>query len=585
MKSSSTLETGQTSAERSIHALPGSRLAAAVCFLVLCTLAFASERSGAAENVPIWMKPLAWSNPESKKPAAPELQERSPWLKPMQLRSDAYVEYREDEYRTNEPKFETAKKPFHWSNPADSVASAPQRKLTDAEQVEFEKQNYVWIRPFYWNNKEEYQQVLPWDSLEGTEIGTRYAGQKPSGWLAPFNWTNSPPRMAKRSSSATANTQVAQGAAVLRHLPPVGGTSSRAASSRTVAFMMQEGEQAAETITGDQGTETIPPGTAEGPLEGELPFENWAGGDTEEIGTPGEGLTGDEGEGIIAEAETLGEEPDDSNNLQFLRADTVLLDPGEMQFDYGLTYSLFDIELPSINSSTELEHARFRQRELLTPLEIRYGFTRRLQLFANAPFGWSNVEFSRSDLDLFENDGGFGDLTFGGTFLVRQGNQCCSDIVWTNSCTAPTGIDPFGPSPAGLPQAPSLGNGTWNLASNLLFIRTYDPLVVFYGFGTRQHFTRDLNGQSFRPGQEYNYNMGVGFAVNSKVTFSTRFNGAYVTEARLASQRIQGSIQEPMVVSFALTIAQCNGLVEPFIDFGLTDESLESRFGVIWTRF
>jgi hypothetical protein len=28
-----------------------------------------------------------------------------------------------------------------------------------------------------------------------------------------------------------------------------------------------------------------------------------------------------------------------------------------------------------------------------------------------------------------------------------------------------------------------------------------------------------------------------------------------------------------------------NGLIEPFIDFGLTDESIETRFGVVWTRF
>lgn len=579
-------ESAQNTGERASRLPLAVRLAISVCLFSLCTFFTAARHCIAADDVPVWLKPMAWTNPSTDKPAAPDLNDRSPWLKPMQYRSDTRVEYREDEYRTNEPTFATVKKPFHWSNPVDSLADAPQRKLTDEEQIEFEKQTFVWIRPFYWDNKTEYQQTMPWDSYEGFDAPQSYPGRERTswGWRAPFNWTNPPPQMARRSRKSARNARLAQGDAVLRHLPPVDGSPRSIADSRTVAFMMQEGQTPDADPTA-QGAETIAPGTAEGIAEGELPFENWVGDESEELGPPAEGLSDGEGEGIIAEAETLGEEPEDRNSLQFLRADTVLLDPGEMQFDYGVTYSLFDIEFPSINSSAELEHARFRQRELLTPLEIRYGFTRRLQLFVNAPFGWSNVELSRSDLDLFENDGGFGDVTFGGTFLLREGNHCCSDIVWTNSCTAPTGLDPFVIAPAGLPQAPSLGNGTWSLASNLLFIRTYDPLVVFYGFGTRHHFDRQLNGQNFEQGQEYNYQMGVGFAVNSKVTFSTRFNGGYVTESRLDGVRRQGTIQEPMIISLALTIAQCNGLVEPFVDFGLTDETIESRFGVIWTRF
>ena len=79
--------------------------------------------------------------------------------------------------------------------------------------------------------------------------------------------------------------------------------------------------------------------------------------------------------------------------------------------------------------------------------------------------------------------------------------------------------------------------------------------------------------------------MGVGFAVNSKMTLSTRFSGAYVTEPRLNGQRFLGTIREPMTIGLAVTIAQCQGLIEPFVDFGLTDEAIESRFGIVWTRF
>lgn len=536
--------------------------------LLLAVSLLAPEFAVAEEEVPTWLKPFAWKNPQTNQYRQLEQEEVSPWLKPIQYRSDTRVPLREDEYTANEPTFSTVKQPFSWKNPEDKTNDESFRDLTDDEQIDFEKENYVWIRPFYWSNRDTPLEDATWEPY--------YANAKESSnksrWLAPFQWKN-PPAGRRKSTSQ----QLAQGGDQLWRLPPVGET-------QTVAYLMQAGvlppgpSGDASVADDSVGSEEIASREQLDELiEGEIP-EN-----LEELQTPSGELVGD-GQGAIAEAEALGSEPEDNFSLQFLRADTVLLSPGEMQFDYGFTYQLLDIDIPVVNSSSFVELARFRQRELLTPLEVRYGFTRKLQLFANAPFGWSNVELNWSEAENFENDGGFGDLTFGGSFLVRQGNHCCSDIIWTNACTAPTGLDPFAPI-TGIPNAPSLGNGTWSLSSNLLFIRTYDPLVVFYGFGTRQHFDRDVNGQRFEAGQEYNYQMGVGFAVNSKVTFSTRFNGAYVTESRFDGNRILGSIQEPMVVQFALTIAQCKGLVEPFIDFGLTDESIESRFGVIWTRF
>ncbi len=479
------------------------------------------------------------------------------------------------------------------------------RRLTDAELIEAEKKKFVWIKPFYWNNKEDLSADNPYLDENG-ELGfveNDPFKQRITPWIRPFLWTNSQSR-AIVASKTTSGTRVAAGSKkfsqpptnqhLLISLPPIEWTEpplgpsprkSMGSDPRMVAYhprgLPDEQFPTPAEQTGATD-EPLPLPSSEEPIEGILegnlpPMEGMPG-------VPSLDDADGEGDGVIADAETLGSEPED-NSLQFLRADTVLLEPGQMQFDYGVTYSLFDQTLPAINGSNQLELARFRQRELLVPLELRYGFTRRIQLFVNVPFGWSNIEFALSDADLFENDGGIGDIVFGGTALLRQGQGKTSDVVLTVAASAPSGQDPF-VIPVGQPGVPSLGNGTWSIATNLLFIRTYDPIVVFYGVGTRQHLLRDLNGQNFRAGQEYNYQMGVGFAVNEKVTFSTRFSGSYVTEARLGGQRLLGSIREPMVIELAMTIAQSKGLlVEPFIDFGLTDDALQARFGVVWTRY
>lgn len=423
--------------------------------------------------------------------------------------------------------------------------SFPPADATEAEVIAWEKENLPWIRPFYWANEDQYEIAFESEDIsQGSPASGKYLRLLGS----PFTWTDERPPNRQRPPAK----------------PVIAPDVSK--DTRRVAYL--------------QGGEELPkPLPALAPNDGEAQSEILAEGD--------ENLFDEEEKGALAEAEKIGEEPPEDNSLQFLRADTVLLKPGEFQFDYGFNYTKFDTDFPLLISAgmglVTVADAEFRIREFEVPLEVRYGLARRVQLFLNVPFGWANTELTLPGYEEFENDGGIGDVSFGGTFLLREHCADKPDAILTLAATAPTGNDPF--SPGGLsPSAPSLGGGSWSLASNLLFIQNYDPVVVFYGFGTRQYFLTDIAGVNFRPGGEYNYQMGVGFAVNSNITFSTRFNGAYVTEARLAGERIIGTIQEPMTLTLAMTVAKCKKLVEPFIDFGLTDDAVDARFGITWTR-
>jgi len=522
----------------------------------------------------------------------------------------------------------SGKRPFYWINafgweesqqavwtaPLESDENWNPPELTDAEQIEREKRELPFTQPFYWANP------APDASLpvgpDGTALDAPDLHEQLSRIPNPFHWSNDPqvalrprtpnsPALAQRdrtplgmfkpmlwdglvrlgvadpSRSSPKTPSEPGGSLMLRPFrwtdrQPVIRNSPDAKSdySRRVAFLLEENEEATglQLAQGDESNSQSS-NFASNPDEGADGVLPGPDGESE--------LVVPEGEGLIAEAETLGREPID-NSRQFLRAQTVLLKPGEAQFDIGFQYTYADFLIPAINGSGGLELVHFRQRELATPLQVRYGLARRVQLFANVPFGWANTELTFSDFEEFENDGGIGDILFGGTFLIRQGNGECSDIVATMTATAPTGSDTFN-STGFSPAAPGLGGGTWALSGSFLCIRTYDPIVMFYGAGTRQHFARDVSGVRFQPGQEYFYQFGVGFAVNDRITLSTRFNGAYVTETKLDHQRVFGTIQEPMLVELAMTVAGQDKLVEPFVDFGLTDDSIDSRFGVTWT--
>jgi hypothetical protein len=207
-----------------------------------------------------------------------------------------------------------------------------------------------------------------------------------------------------------------------------------------------------------------------------------------------------------------------------------------------------------------------------------------VQGFIGAPVGWSNTHLAFNGIELHENDGGLGDIHFGLTMQLKDAEVDKPYWVGTLAATAPTGGDPFSAAVGLAPSAPSLGQGFWSASGSLLFIQPYDPIVVFYGLGMERFLESTYVGRELQPGAQYSYLLGVGFAVNDRVTLSSRFRGAYVEELEADGERIIGTNSEPMTLRFSATISKpCNRIVEPFVEFGLTDDSVSSYFGVTWT--
>lgn len=306
----------------------------------------------------------------------------------------------------------------------------------------------------------------------------------------------------------------------------------------------------------------------------------------------------------LATADKLGEKPVD-NSLDFLRAETVLLKPGKYQFDIGIQYQIQERDFPILfiardaapvvsgthfaatDGSTNqflVDQAHFKQRELTVPMQLRYGLFDKVQVFLGAPVGWANTEADLTNRDEFQNDGGLGDIYWGATIQFAAAEADCPYVIGTFVATAPSGGDPFTTAAAFSPNGPSLGNGFWRLAGNLLFIQPLDPVTFFYGAGIRGSFEHEYLGVDFEPGLEYNYTFGLGFAINEKVTLSTQLFGEYQSRLQANGQGLEGSTQEPISLQFAATIARpCERYVEPFIGFGLTEDAVAANFGITWT--
>jgi hypothetical protein len=278
-----------------------------------------------------------------------------------------------------------------------------------------------------------------------------------------------------------------------------------------------------------------------------------------------------------------------NNTLQFLRRQTVLLAPGQHQLDVGISYSLYnnDFPLPIVNTPggpiVAVDRERIRQRIFLIPTELRYGLTDRTQAFFDLNVGWANSELSFPLAQSHSDIVGLGDTRAGFSTLVRQGCGGDSpDVVWTVAGVAPTG-NPGNPLLSGINTGNRLGQGFWQAQTSVLFIHTYDPLVVFYGCGYVHRFGAEIAGNYFQAGEEFDYQCGVGFSVNPTCTVSGSFLGSYIGQWAVNHQPLLGSTLEIQRMRFSLTMVKQSRIVEPFAEIGMTVYSPTSRVGITWT--
>ena len=280
----------------------------------------------------------------------------------------------------------------------------------------------------------------------------------------------------------------------------------------------------------------------------------------------------------VARKQEYGEQRTD-NTRQFLRTVTPLLQPGQWQFDYGVSYSINEVDVPNLFGPF-LTEENYQFRNLNSLIGFRYGITDRLQWFGNTTVGWQSTEVTNGFNVLRDDTGGIGDIVTGFNYLLRRESECSPAIITSFDMTAPTGNprNPLTLSDSGT------GIGAWSFSSDVLMIKSIDPLVTFWGLGYRTFLEDNYNGNDVRIGDSIQYTFGMGFGVNERVTLSSALIGAYVLDTKVNSARISGSAGDIISLRLAATILKDCKIIEPFVTFGLTERATDTSLGIVWTR-
>jgi len=268
--------------------------------------------------------------------------------------------------------------------------------------------------------------------------------------------------------------------------------------------------------------------------------------------------------------ESLGPEPEEEEDLSsiYLRNTSVILPPGTWDLEVGLDYRRGKSG-PLVDSDLT--------RQFRVPVAARFGICRGWEGSVSAPLIYSYRELSDGTNVNSDEDMGLGDVTAGASFQVAEEKPSWPEMVGTIQVRAPTGRDPY----RGAGDEAVLGSGHWTVATGLQFVRTTDPLVLFWGIGYLHQFSERSDGLKYEPGEGVTYNMGLGFSVNDDVSLSGRFAGVYQGDWKIGGEKEEGTSQEPMSLRLAATLRYRRRVyLEPAVSFGLNDDAPDIVVGV-----
>jgi hypothetical protein len=258
---------------------------------------------------------------------------------------------------------------------------------------------------------------------------------------------------------------------------------------------------------------------------------------------------------------------------EFLRDQKLLFKEGELQFEFGASYA-HDSGGSQVNPILPI----LITRSVDTSLLLRYGLADDLEFDLTLPAVYSQQEQDSRPFGLADSQGrpippfssedgvGLGDINWALRYAAWHEDGTLPEITLNVDVKSDTGD-----------EERRLGTGFWNVGGGVTLVKTIDPVVFFGSLG----YTWTLEQGNVDPGDRIPYSVGMGFSLNDRVSFLTTLAGAAVRRDEINGREASGSGQDIDILQFSTTVQLDKGLfLEPFVGFGLTDESQDFIAGI-----
>jgi len=261
--------------------------------------------------------------------------------------------------------------------------------------------------------------------------------------------------------------------------------------------------------------------------------------------------------------EPIGEAPEKRTAQEiFLRGQSILLAPGEVNLDLGLFYSRSDDQTLSVVGAG-IGLATIEQ-DVITPVLIgRYGLFEETELFASTSYQYqqTNIFFGSTELsDTSRSE--FGDINLGLRRTLLHENLGIPNVIFSIDGRIPT------------------GDSSYAAGGGFAFTKSIDPAVLFASTNYQHTFSREFSDISrLEAEDQFDITLGMALALNDSLTMSIAFSGLFASETDFANARLRS--QESYSMRFGLTSLLTEDLyIEPTISYGLNGSDNSFVFGI-----
>ncbi len=191
-----------------------------------------------------------------------------------------------------------------------------------------------------------------------------------------------------------------------------------------------------------------------------------------------------------------------------------------------------------------IEASEADRNTIVTTLAGRYGLTNRLEIEARIPglYRWDKIEVAQQRDEgivrtIALKERGIGDIEFALRYQLNRPRGQRPIFVANLRVKSDTGKSPFEVAydEFGVATGLSTGSGFWAVQPGINFLLPSDPAVIFGSVGYLWHIPRnidrDIGGARIGrvdPGDAISANLGFGFALNPRFSFSMGYRHSYI---------------------------------------------------------
>ncbi len=206
---------------------------------------------------------------------------------------------------------------------------------------------------------------------------------------------------------------------------------------------------------------------------------------------------------------------------------------------------------------------------------VRAGLVQDLEAWLSLPLTHTTIEqVSSNEYVRSSRQWALGDISAGLQYQWLQETAARPALSLSLTLTAPTGKKRYyAPEDSWLDPL-SNGAGHWSIAPGLAFVRTSDPAILFGGLSYRYSWESRIDGYRVQPGPGLAGYLGLGFALNERLSVGSRMSFAHYRNMRADAQEVAGSGKDPLDLSLSASYRVFDHwTMTPQVSFGLNDEA------------